>query len=69
MDLQNDLQAMNESVNIQFGGTKPPLSVDNLATIVVNKPDLFANLNVDCHPSVTKFKKYSEEDRNFLMNK
>lgn len=66
MILGHDFQALHKSINIEFGGTHPPLSICGLAAMDIEPPELFANLTDDCHPIATKSRRYSEEDRKFI---
>ena len=66
MILGFDFQGMHKSVIFEFGGDKPPLTVNSLSTLNVDPPSPFENLTADCHPIITKSRQYCREDTDFI---
>ncbi|GFY46188.1 putative retrovirus-related pol polyprotein from transposon opus [Trichonephila inaurata madagascariensis] len=54
------------SVEITFDGNRPPLTICSLAVAQVPPVSLFSNLNADCRPLVTKSRRHTVEDNNFM---
>ena len=61
-----DFQSQHQSVIFHHGGPQPPLEVCGHSMLKVGIPELFANLTADCHPIVTKWRRYSHDDRKFI---
>jgi len=65
--LGQDFQQQHASVTLEYGGKLPPIVLCGLTTLRVNPPELFANLTADCHPVVSKSRRYSFDDRKFIQ--
>lgn len=63
-----DILQRHSSVEIDLGGSLPPLKLCNFAQATIDPPSLFANLTNDCKPIADKSRKYSSEDREFISN-
>ncbi|KAK3726270.1 hypothetical protein QZH41_003048 [Actinostola sp. cb2023] len=61
-----NFQSQHESVTFNYGGPKPSLSICGLSTLNMDPPAPFANLTADCHPIITKSRRYSQEDLAFI---
>lgn len=57
---------MHKSVEFEFHGCRPKLSVCGVATMYVDPPSLFPNLTEDCIPVSTPTRKFSELYENFI---
>ena len=67
--LGQEFMQQHESVNIMFGGKEPSLFVGALKKLKTLKPPaLFKHLSFDCHPIVTKSRRFSEADAYFIKN-
>jgi len=67
MILGQDFLGQHELVKINFGGNKPPLSLGVLKSIKTNiTRRLFAHLTTDCTPVVTKSRRQSAVNREFI---
>ena len=64
--LGHDFLNRHKSVEIPFGGAKPTLSLCNLIAANVAPQSLFQHLSPDCRPIVTKSRRYSVADENFI---
>ncbi|KAK3716724.1 hypothetical protein QZH41_000929 [Actinostola sp. cb2023] len=62
----DDSNSQHESVTFNYGGPKPSLSICGLSTLNMDPPAPFANLTADCHPIITKSRRYSQEDLAFI---
>ena len=54
------------SLTIDFGGTKPNLSVCGLTSAKINPPSLFGNLTTDCQPIRTKSRRFNQTEQRFI---
>ena len=61
-----DFQPQHESINFQYGGSQPPLSVCGFITLNMDPAEPFANLTENCHPIVSKSRRYSRDDLKFI---
>ena len=66
MILGTDFQEQHESITIQYGGKKPPLTFSALTTMNTEPPGLFAHLSPDCQPIASKSRKYSKTYKEFI---
>ena len=66
--LGTDIMQLHESVQMEFGGKRPPLVLSSLKPIRVTAPTLFANLTKDCRPIAEKGRKYSTKDQIFIQS-
>ena len=67
--LGQEFLSQHESVNIVFGESKSPLSLGALKPLTGIKPvKLFEHLSLDCHPVITKRRKYSKAEEDFVSN-
>lgn len=64
--LGHDIFKEYSSIEISFGGQKPPLKVCSLSSVKVAPVRLFENLTEDCKPIAVKSRRYSEEDSKFI---
>ncbi|KAL1454481.1 hypothetical protein WDU94_010725 [Cyamophila willieti] len=62
----HDVLQCHAALEVQFHGPLPPLKICNLAVAKVEPVSLFANLSPNCSPTVTKSRKQSIEDRQFI---
>lgn len=62
----HDIMKQHSRVDVNFGGTKPPLSVCSLVPACVESPRLFGNLTPGCKPIATKSRRFSEPDTTFI---
>lgn len=62
----HDLLKNHSSLIINFSGKKPPLEVCALAIANVSPVSLFTNLTPDCKPVITKSRRHSVEDQEFI---
>ncbi|GFS73002.1 retrovirus-related Pol polyprotein from transposon opus [Trichonephila clavipes] len=62
----HDILNRHSSVEIGFGGNRPPLTICSLAVAQVPPVSLFSNLNPDCRPLVTKSRRQTVEDNIFM---
>jgi len=60
---RQDFQQQHASVTLEYSGQ---LVLCGLTTLHVDPPELFANLTADCHPVVSKSRRYSFDDRKFI---
>ena len=61
---RQDFQQQHASVTLEYSGQ---LVLCGLTTLHVDPPELFANLTADCHPVVSKSRRYSFADRKFIQ--
>ena len=61
-----DFQSQHESITFQYGGSQPPLSVCGFSTLNMDPAEPFANLTENCHPIVSKSRRYSRDDLKFI---
>ena len=61
-----DFQSQHSSVTFYYGGSEPPLANCGFSKLNLNPPEPFANLTADCHPVVSKSRRYSQEDSTFI---
>ena len=67
--LGRDFMEQHSSVNFHFGGSQPPLNMGSLEALkTLSEPRLF-DLTEDCHPILTKSRRYSNQDRKFIAQK
>lgn len=66
MIIGHDLLKQHSQIQVNFGGSKTPLSVSALAHVNIEPPSLFQNLTKDIRPIVTKSRKHSMTDRAFI---
>ena len=64
--LGHDILSKYDRLEINFGGPCPPLKICSLATINVQPPPLFQNLDSGIKPIADKSRYYSQEDRSFI---
>lgn len=64
----HDILQSHAALEIQFHGSLPPLKICNLAVAKVDPVSLFANLTQNCSPTVTKSRRQSSEDRDFIRS-
>lgn len=62
----HDVLNNHSTLEIAFDGSNPPLKICNLATLKVKPVSLFTNLTENCKPIITKSRKYSKEDSEFI---
>ena len=62
----HDIIGSHSSLEISFGGPKPKLMICSLATLNVQPPPLFENLDPAIVPIADKSRYYSKEDREFI---
>ena len=62
-----DFQSQHESINFQYGGSQPPLSICGFTTLNMDPAVPFANLIENCHPMVSKSHRYSRDDLKFIV--
>ena len=62
----HDILKGHSTVEIGFHGNRPPLTIGSLAAAQVPPVSLFSNLNPDCRPVVTKSRRHTDEDYNFM---
>ena len=62
----HDLLKQHSELSFSFGGPKPPITVSYLAPAKIEPPPLFEYLSGNVKPIITKTRKYSEEDREFM---
>ena len=58
-----DILKQHDSLNLKFGGSKPPLSICGLTTPAITPPPLFVNVPPDCKPVAAKSRKYNSVDK------
>ena len=63
----HDIMKQHSRVDIVFGGPEPPLSICCLTEAKLVPPSLFSNLTNDCKPIVTKSRKHTYEDEQFIQ--
>ena len=63
--LGQDFQKFHDSVILPYDRKLPSLLVGGLINFSVQPSALFANLKLECHPTVTKSRGYSDIDRKF----
>ena len=56
----------NNLVHFNLGNDALPIA-GALGTLKVDPPDLFSNLTSNCHPIATKSRRYTAEDRTFII--
>ena len=64
--LGHDFLKNHASLEIPFGGTRPPLNLCGLMAAKISPPSLFSNLTSDCQPIAIKSRRYSESDKKFI---
>ena len=64
--LGTDLMKQHSSVQLKFGGERPPLIISSLSPIRVTVPTLFKHLTSDCRPIAVKSRRYSFADQEFI---
>ncbi|XP_014294137.1 uncharacterized protein [Halyomorpha halys] len=62
----HDFLKQHSELRVSFGGTKPPLTISYLAPAKIEPPPLFELLTKDVKPIVTKSRKHSLEDSDFM---
>ena len=63
-----DFQSQHDSVTINYGGTKPPLSICSFTLLNIEPPSPFTSLTSDRHPIATKSRRYCKEDLIFISD-
>ena len=66
--LGTDFQELHESIDINYGGSKPALTFSALTSLKNQPPSSFSHLTTDCKPITTKSRKYSQSDRDYIKN-
>ena len=61
-----DILSQHQELIVEFGGSKPPLSVCGLSTMNVEPLSLFSGLKPNCKPIAVKSRRYSQNDRKFI---
>ena len=61
-----DFQSQHQSVVLNFGGTKEPLTVSLLSMFKTEPPQLFNNLSPNLKPIAAKSRQFSENDKEFI---
>ena len=61
-----DFQSQHSSITFHYGGSQAPLAVCGLSKLSIDPPEPFVNLTADCHPIVSKSRRYSQEDSIFI---
>ena len=61
-----DFQSQHENITFQYGGSQPLLSVCGFSTLNMDPAEPFANLTQNCHPIVSKSRRYSRDDLKFI---
>ena len=65
--LGEEFMRKHESIHIQFGGEQPQLTLCGLEAMEgIPPPELFKHLKSNCHPVVTKPRKFSKSDADFI---
>lgn len=64
--LCHDFLGQHSSLQVVFGGSRPPLRISSVTPTLVNPPKLFKHLTADCHPIAVKSRCFSEKDRSFI---
>ena len=64
-----DILKQHASLDLKFGGSKPPLSICGLTTLSIKPPPLFVNVPPDCKPIATKSRQYRIMIRNLSERK
>ena len=62
----HDILCQNEYLKVEFGGTKPLLSICALTTLAIPSPPLFKNIVANCKPIATKSRRCNMPDRKFI---
>ncbi|CAI6371236.1 unnamed protein product [Macrosiphum euphorbiae] len=62
----HDVLRTHSSIDLTFGGPKPPLSICNMTFVNIEPPRLFNNVVKDCKPVAVKSRRYSDEDAKFI---
>ena len=62
----HDLLQLHTSLEMKFGGDKPPLKVCNLSLANVPPPDLFANLKPECKPIAVRSRRFNPSQSKFI---
>ena len=57
---------LHSQVVISYGGPKPPLIVCSISAMKIPPPRVFSHLAPNCHPIITKTRRYSPEDIKFI---
>ena len=57
---------LHESVNVNYGGSRPVLNVSAIAKVKMPPVELFKNLSDDCRPIATTSRKYSKDEEAFI---
>ena len=67
--LGEDFMKQHDSILIQYGGTKPQLTLCSLGTMRnIQPPELFKYLKPECAPVATKTRNFSRDDAVFIQN-
>ena len=61
-----DFQSQHQSVLLNFGGTKEPLTVSSLSMFKTEPPQLFNNLSPNLKPIAAKSGQFRENDKEFI---
>ena len=61
-----DILSQHQELIVEFGGSKPPLSVCGLSTMNVEPLSLFSGLKPNCKPIAVKSRRYNQNDRKFI---
>ena len=61
-----DFQSQHQSVVLNFGGNKEPLTVSSLSMFKTEPPQLFNNLSPNLKPIAAKSRQFSENDKEFI---
>lgn len=56
----------HSTVSVKYGGPRGDLVLCSLAALSIEPPRIFTNLSPDCHPIVTKSRKFSTPDNEFI---
>ena len=66
--LGEDFMKQHDSILIQYGGTKPQLTLCSLGTMRnIQPPELFKYLKPECAPVATKTRNFSRDDAVFRV--
>lgn len=62
----HDILKYHSSLIINFSGNKPPLEICSLAIANITPVSLFTNLTLDCKPLITKSRRHTVENQQFI---
>lgn len=62
----HDVLRTLSSIDLTFGGPKPPLSICNMTFVNIVPRRLFSNVVKDCKPVAVQSRRYSDEDAKFI---